>query len=316
MMKNFKLGILTILITGIIITIAGAADDGWKKIGESEGIVGYTRPTTRSSVDEIKAVGIVDAPIAVVEAVIRDISVMPEYIFLCKEAVLINTSEMRSGGDVMYFYSVTDLPFPVSDRDVVNKVIWSIDKATGAIYCHAEGVKTTYKQNKNIVRMPLSITDCTLVSKGADKTQYAGERRARIADIAEPVVVLVRLVGVGLLGAVVLQVRDAVAIVIGERIAVEREGAVVRHVRVAAGVDPGSARQLAGRAGRARHAALAGRTDRRGWVTRRPRLRRRRIAAHQGERDRGPEQPHQDESTPGAGAEADYCALAMWKWNG
>lgn len=170
-MKNFKLGILTILITGIIITIAGAADDGWKKIGESEGIVGYTRPTTRSSVDEIKAVGIVDAPIAVVEAVIRDISVMPEYIFLCKEAVLINTSEMRSGGDVMYFYSVTDLPFPVSDRDVVNKVIWSIDKATGAIYCHAEGVKTTYKQNKNIVRMPLSITDCTLVSKGADKTQ-------------------------------------------------------------------------------------------------------------------------------------------------
>ena len=63
--------------------LAWAADDGWKKIGESDGIVGYTRPTTKSSVDEIKAVGIVDAPVAVIEAVIRDISVNAAiYIFV------------------------------------------------------------------------------------------------------------------------------------------------------------------------------------------------------------------------------------------
>jgi hypothetical protein len=171
MMKIFKLSTLTTFIIGILITAGWAADDGWKKIGESEGIVGYTRPTTRSSVDEIKAVGIVDAPIAVVETVIRNISLMPEYIYLCKEAVLINTPDMKSGGDVIYFYSLTDLPFPVSDRDVVAKSLWSVDKATGAIYCHTEGVKTTYKQDKNVVRMLLSIIDCTLVPKGANKTE-------------------------------------------------------------------------------------------------------------------------------------------------
>lgn len=84
MLKLFKLSQLIFLIAAISIAAAWAADDGWKKIGESDGIAGYTRPTTRSGVDEIKAVGIVDASIAVVEAVIRDISIMPQSITDCK----------------------------------------------------------------------------------------------------------------------------------------------------------------------------------------------------------------------------------------
>jgi hypothetical protein len=66
MMKNFKFGVLAIFIIGVVINVSWAADDGWKKTGESDGIVGYSRPTNKSSVDEIKAEGIVNAPIAVV----------------------------------------------------------------------------------------------------------------------------------------------------------------------------------------------------------------------------------------------------------
>lgn len=171
MLKLFKLSKLIFLIAAISIAVAWAADDCWKKSGESDGIVGYTRPTARSGVDEIKAVGIVDAPIAVVEAVIRDISIMPQYIFLCKESFVINTPEMITEGDVIYFYSLTDMPFPLSNRDIIAKALWSMDKSTGAVYCHSEGVKTAYKQNKNVIRMPMSITDCKLVPRGADKTE-------------------------------------------------------------------------------------------------------------------------------------------------
>ena len=134
MLKLFKLSKLIFLIAAISIAVAWAADDCWKKSGESDGIVGYTRPTARSGVDEIKAVGIVDAPIAVVEAVIRDISIMPQYIFLCKESFIINTPEMISEGDVIYFYSLTDMPFPLSNRDIIAKALWSMDKSTGAVY--------------------------------------------------------------------------------------------------------------------------------------------------------------------------------------
>lgn len=169
MVKFVKFMILALFIMSTGVSLA--ADEGWKKVGESEGIINYARPTTRSSVDEIKSVGIVDAPVAVVEAVIRDIPAMPEYIFLCKEAFVINTPEMKSGGDVIYFYSLTDLPFPASDRDAVEKSVFSIDKKTGTVYCHAEGVKTNYKLNSSVVRMPLSIIDATLIPKGANKTE-------------------------------------------------------------------------------------------------------------------------------------------------
>lgn len=171
MLKLFKTSAVTFFVVVLSLGLSWAADDGWKKIGESDGIVGYTRPTKKSSVDEIKAVGIVDAPVAVVEAVIRDVSAMPQYMYLCEDAFLINTPDMKSAGDIVYFYSLTDMPFPVSDRDAVVRSSWSIDKTTGTVNCKAEGIKTTYKQSKNIVRTPLSIIDCTLVPKGANKTQ-------------------------------------------------------------------------------------------------------------------------------------------------
>jgi hypothetical protein len=171
MMKIFNLITLMIFIMGMLISTSWSADDGWKKIGESEGIAGYIRATTRSSVDEIKAVGIVEAPIAVVEAVMRDAKMMPEYMFMCKEAEVIHTPEMKSERDILYIYNLTDMPFPVSDRDAVVRNVWSIDKSTGIIYSRAETVQTAYRQNKNVIRMPLSIIECTLIPEGEHKTK-------------------------------------------------------------------------------------------------------------------------------------------------
>ncbi len=170
-MKFFRLITLVIFMAAMSIPMSSAADGGWEKIGESDGIIGYTRPTTKSSVDEIKAVGIVDAPVAVIEAVMRDISIMPEYVYLCKDAFLINTPDMKSGGDVIFFYSLTDLPFPASDRDAVVRSVWTIDRATGIVYCHAEGLETTFEQSQDIVRIPLSIMDCTLVPRSENRTE-------------------------------------------------------------------------------------------------------------------------------------------------
>lgn len=170
-MKFFRASTAVSILVLVSVAPLWAADNGWKKISESGGIVGYTRPTTKSSVDEVKAVGVVNAPIAVVEAVLRDASLHPEYMFMCKEGFLINTPELKSEGDILYAYNVTGMPFPVKDRDTVVKCMWSIDKSTGTIYCHSEGVKTTYLQKKNMVRYPLVILDYTIVPKGADKTE-------------------------------------------------------------------------------------------------------------------------------------------------
>lgn len=170
-MNVFKSGIVVILMIAFAMDVSQSEEGGWRKIKEDNGIVGYVRPTEKSPVDEIRAVGIVNAPIAAVEAVIRDVSLMPQYVFLCKESLFIDTADMKSGGDTIYFYNRIDLPFPASDRDAVLRARWSIDKKTGTVYCRAENVQTTFMQDKQVVRIPLSFFSCTLIPLGKDRTQ-------------------------------------------------------------------------------------------------------------------------------------------------
>jgi hypothetical protein len=170
-MKFIKVNLIIMFIAGVSLSGVWADDTGWKKIGESKGIVGYTRPTSKSSVEEIKGVGIIEAPVAVIEALLRDTRAGTEYMYKCKEASEVNTPELKKTADTKYFYNVTSMTYPVSDRDVVGKADWSIDKATGTGYLHAEGIKSDYKMDKKKVRMPFLIADYILVPKGPDKTE-------------------------------------------------------------------------------------------------------------------------------------------------
>jgi len=163
---------------GVFFSSAFAVETGWKKIGESKNIIGYTRTTNKSSIDAMKGVGIVDAPVAVIEALIRDIPAQTEYMYKCKEAVIVNNPELKSSGDTVYVYNVTAMPYPVKDRDAIAKATFSIDKATGTVYVHVEGFKTAYKQDQKKVRMPLVIVDYTLAPRGPDKSEVTYEALA------------------------------------------------------------------------------------------------------------------------------------------
>jgi len=177
-MRFIKTNMIILCAMGVFFSSAWAAETGWKKIGESKNITGYTRTTTKSSIDAMKGVGMVEAPVAAVEALIRDIPAQTEYMYKCKEAVVVNTPEFKSIGDTVYVYNVTSMPYPVKDRDAVAKATFSVDKATGTVYVHVEGFKTTYNQDQKKVRMPLVIVDYTLAPKGPDKTEVTYEALA------------------------------------------------------------------------------------------------------------------------------------------
>jgi hypothetical protein len=166
-----KLGVVCIIIVCFTGTWAHGAE--WKKIGESDGITGYTRATPRSKVEQMKGVGIIDAPVPVVEALIRDVPAATEFMYKCKESSFVNTTEHKSSKDAVYFYNVTSMPYPVSSRDVVARSDYSIDKATGAVYVHTEGIKSDYNVDGQKVRMPLLVSDFILVPRGPDKTEVS-----------------------------------------------------------------------------------------------------------------------------------------------
>ena len=150
-------------------------EKGWEKIGDRDGIVAYMRLKEGSSIYEAKAIGMVNAPMAAIEAVLRDVPAMKEYAFNCKEACIIDLPGSEKSKDIIYAYVKMDMPWPVRDRDCVAQIRFSQDPQSGTLYARGEGLKTQYRMTPDVVRTPVNILKYTVVPKGNDQSEMTVE---------------------------------------------------------------------------------------------------------------------------------------------
>ncbi len=141
----------------------------WSKTGETKGIISYSRQSA-SGVYEIYSAGMVNAPIASIEALLRDVSARPQYIYGCAETTYADIPGLKNTTDVHYVYNKTRMPAFLSDRDCVVKSVWTIDKSSGTIYCRSESIDSDYRFQANVVRMDNVVTQYTLIPRGNDLT--------------------------------------------------------------------------------------------------------------------------------------------------
>jgi len=143
----------------------------WKKIRESEGVIGYARMNPRSPFSEIKAIGIVEASVASIEAVMRDVPSEKRWMFMCADAYRIDLPNLPGSPDSYYSYFRQGLPWPVSDRLAVVRHTLTIDKQRGILTFRGEGIDVEYQFKDKGIRLPLVEVDCVLVPKGANRTE-------------------------------------------------------------------------------------------------------------------------------------------------
>ena len=143
---------------------------GWRKVSEKDGITAFMRHESGSKIFEGKIIGTVDAPIAAVEALLRDGSSMKEYAFNCSESYFVDLPGVAKSKDVLYAYQRMGMPWPVQDRDCVAQICFTTDPKTGTIYADGEALKTNYKLDQKVIRMPVCSAKYILVPKGKDKT--------------------------------------------------------------------------------------------------------------------------------------------------
>jgi hypothetical protein len=141
----------------------------WSKTGESKGIVSYSRQSA-SGVYEIYSAGMINAPVASIEALLRDVSARPQYVYGCAETSYADIPGLKNTTDVHYVYNKTSMPAFLQDRDCVVKSVWTIDKTSGTVYCRSESIDSDYRFKSNIVRMPKVVTQYTLIPRGNDLT--------------------------------------------------------------------------------------------------------------------------------------------------
>lgn len=157
--RSFSAGCLHTLLVVLIAlqgsstaTAAGqAADeaDGWRLDRERDGVRIYTRPLADSSFRAVRSTMTVPYPIAELVALVRDTEACAEWAHLCRSSRVIET---LSETDV-YVYTHNDLPWPISDRDAVARVTWTIDAATGSVTMRARATADKLPKNRGIVRL-------------------------------------------------------------------------------------------------------------------------------------------------------------------
>ncbi len=163
--------LLAASLTAVLLSPALAQESAWQKVKESDGITVFMRKIEGSSIYEAKSVGMINAPLAATEAVLRDAHAMEDYAINCREAAIIDLPGYEKSKDIIYGYVRMDMPWPVMDRDTVAQIKFSVDPKTGTLYALGNAVKSDYKRSPDVIRTPVNTLKYTLVPKGADRTE-------------------------------------------------------------------------------------------------------------------------------------------------
>jgi hypothetical protein len=134
---------------------AGRADEGrgaWEKVSNKDGILVERRSVEGYKLKEFLGRGIVDAPIGRVLAVIRDADRRAEWMPACGDSHLV---EENLATRTQLAYHRTQAPWPVSDRDSVNRAEMIVEPAKGRVFLPFEAVTVArIPPVKGVVRMP------------------------------------------------------------------------------------------------------------------------------------------------------------------
>jgi hypothetical protein len=128
-------------------TLAWATDTPWALEQDEGSIQIYTRSVAGSPFLEVKATALIHAPIAHVAAVMGDGEGCSEWRAMCKSSEVLGTATDTE----RTIYMVLDLPWPVSDRDMVIHSVIDIDTASKTVSVQLESASSEHPE-KDYVR--------------------------------------------------------------------------------------------------------------------------------------------------------------------
>jgi hypothetical protein len=106
-----------------------AAASGWEKVGDEAGVAVYRREVPGSPFLAVKGTGVVEAPARTVALVLLDDDRAPEWVDSLAEAKVVR---VVSAAEYIE-YNKAAMPLIVSDRDFVNSVSMSVDRAARTV---------------------------------------------------------------------------------------------------------------------------------------------------------------------------------------
>ena len=106
---------MKLFILSLIFLSFNSWADKWELVSHKEGIEIYSRSSKESVIKSLKALGVVDAPIGQVTAILRNVESASKWIpSLSERSYVENISDVEA-----ILYDVNKMPWPVNDRELV-----------------------------------------------------------------------------------------------------------------------------------------------------------------------------------------------------
>ena len=146
---------------------AVANDHNWVLTRDRDGIQVYTRVVENSKFKAVKAVMTITASLGELVALVRDAAACTDWAALCAKAELVEILSETEG----YVYTLNDLPWPISDRDVVAHVLWSQSPTDLAVTMSATVVSGKLPIEEGVVRLSYGVISWQFIPVGMGKIE-------------------------------------------------------------------------------------------------------------------------------------------------
>jgi hypothetical protein len=150
MMKTIQFVFTTVIIHTLIFLLPVSAETRWKEVLDRDNIQIWKRPVDGSKYDELKATTTVNARMEVIWELLCDTDSNKKWVEHSEEARLIEPADQTNAS----LYFSVDLPWPISNRDMVLKSSAIFDRENSSIIIKTKAVDDlTVPPRKGYIRV-------------------------------------------------------------------------------------------------------------------------------------------------------------------
>jgi len=147
------------------------AQEEWTLRKQEDGIRIYTRTRADSPLKEYRFSAGISAPLDVVFEFLSNVSLHTEWVYNCVGVFILE----QIPGEKIIYHTSYDLPWPVSDRDLVAEARTTWEEDSTSVRILTEESAYTFKLKKDVIRMPDYREDVILERKDGEHTLFRTE---------------------------------------------------------------------------------------------------------------------------------------------
>lgn len=128
---------------------SGETTTEWKPVSKKDGIAVFTRYTEDSDFKHVRIMTQIETTLQTIVSMLEDVPNFTSWVYGCLEAKLVE----RVNQEEIYYYTLTDAPWPVSDRDIIMHSVMTYDERKKIIMSKSVAATGILEEKPGVVRV-------------------------------------------------------------------------------------------------------------------------------------------------------------------